>query len=111
MNSFAALMVIVACHSDASSCVEEPVAVISYADSKACRSALPGELVKAKRLAKIVYGDCVPVDPALLAGKPEIRKTIDPTRLAQALSIGQFKDRASAFQPETQDHRSNAVNW
>ncbi len=30
MNSFAALMVIIACHADGLGCVDEPLSVISY---------------------------------------------------------------------------------
>lgn len=86
MTSFAALMIIVACHAESSACVREPVAVISYHDSKACRDALPGELVRAKRLTRLVYGDCVPVDPSLLAGREEIRRAMGPGEVSAALS-------------------------
>jgi hypothetical protein len=95
MNSFAALMVIIACHSDGSGCINEPVAVISYHTSGDCLAAMPQEVKKVQRLAKVVYGDCVPVDPALLAGKPEIRRSMDPQRLAAALSG--TPTRATAF--------------
>lgn len=86
MNSFAALMVIIACHADGLGCVDEPLSVISYNSAAECQVAMPRELKKARRLAKFVYGDCVPVDPVLLAGKPEIRRSIDPQRLATVLS-------------------------
>lgn len=97
MTSFAALMVIVACHANASSCIREPVAVVSFHDTKICRAALPSEIAKAKRLAPVIYGDCVPVDPQLLAGKPDIRKVIDPQRLAEALSSRTRGSSATAY--------------
>ena len=81
MNTLAALMVLVACHPQQTSCLEEPVAVISYDSSAECRAALPVEMDKARRMAKLVYGDCVPVNAELLAGR-QIRRTIDPVKLS-----------------------------
>lgn len=99
MNSFAALMVIIACQTDGSACVKEPVAVISFNDTAICRAALPQQVEKARRLASVVYGDCIPVDPALLAGRPEIHKAIDPKKLAAALSSDPSQQTATAFAP------------
>jgi len=81
MNTLAALMVLVACHPQQTSCLEEPVAVISYDSGAECRAALPREMDKARRMAKLVYGDCVPVSAELLAGR-QIRRTIDPVKLS-----------------------------
>ncbi|EHS53332.1 hypothetical protein PDO_4262 [Rhizobium sp. PDO1-076] len=81
MNTLAALMVIVACHSQDTSCLEEPVAVISYETGQACRTALPQQMRQAERLAGIVYGDCIPVDAELVAGR-DIHRSIDPAKLA-----------------------------
>ena len=81
MNTLAALMVIVACHSQDTSCLEEPVAVISYETGQACRTALPQQMRRAERLTGVVYGDCVPVDAELVAGRT-IHRAIDPAKLA-----------------------------
>ncbi|MCM2475993.1 hypothetical protein HGO38_21185 [Rhizobium sp. CG5] len=82
MMSFAAIMVLVACQSDQASCVQEPVVVISYVDSKACRADLDHEIRKAERLAALIYGDCIPVDPYLLAGRVAIRQEMSAEKLA-----------------------------
>lgn len=81
MNTMAALMVIVACHPQDATCLEEPVAVISYQSDDACFASLSKELARAKTMAQLVYGDCVPVDADLVAGKT-IRQEIDPVKLA-----------------------------
>lgn len=81
MNTLAALMVLVACHPEQTTCLEEPVAVISYDTSADCRAALPREMEKARQLAGLIYGDCVPVNAELLAGR-QIRQTIDPVKLS-----------------------------
>lgn len=81
MNTLAALMVLVACHPEQTTCLEEPVAVISYNTSADCRAALPREMEKARQLAGLIYGDCVPVSAELLAGR-QIRQTIDPVKLS-----------------------------
>ncbi|MNL41491.1 hypothetical protein D3C87_1639010 [compost metagenome] len=85
---------------------------MSFHDTNICRAALPQELEKAQRLAKVVYGDCVPVDPALLAGKPEIRQSIDPARLAAVLSTARSGQTASAF-AEVDNGRSGlaSLEW
>lgn len=80
MNSLAALLVIVACHSQDTSCLEEPVSVVSHSTLEECFSALPEELERARALTAVVYGDCVPVDPDLVADR-QIRKSIAPERL------------------------------
>ena len=87
MNTLAALMVLVACHPEQTTCLEEPVAVISYDTSADCRAALSREMDKARRLADLIYGDCVPVDADLLAGR-QIHQTIDPVKLS-ALDLPQ----------------------
>lgn len=102
MMSFAAVMVLVACPSDQTACIQEPVVVISYADSKACRADLDREVSKAGRYAALIYGDCIPVDPALLAGRMAIRQEMSAERLA-ALSPGKAlpaKGRAMALVAE-----------
>jgi hypothetical protein len=80
MNSMAALLVIVACHPQDATCLEEPVAVISYQNDDACFASLSKELANARAMAKLVYGDCVPVSAELVAGKT-IRQDIDPAKL------------------------------
>lgn len=80
MNSMAALMIIVACHPQDATCFEEPVAVISYQNDDACFASLSKELAHARTIAKLVYGDCVPVSADLVAGKT-IRQEIDPAKL------------------------------
>ncbi len=81
MNSMAALMVIVACHPQDTTCLQDPVAVISYDTDEACYGALPKELKRARAMAEIIYGDCFPVTADLVAGR-NIRQTIDPNKLA-----------------------------
>ena len=81
MNSMAALLVIVACHPQDTSCLQDPVAVISYDTDEACYQALPMELQRAKALADVIYGDCFPVAADLVAGR-SIRQTINPEKLA-----------------------------
>lgn len=80
MNSMAALMIIVACHPQDATCFEEPVAVISYQNDEECFASLSKELAHARTIAKLVYGDCVPVSADLVAGKT-IRQEIDPAKL------------------------------
>ena len=80
MNSMAALMIIVACHPQDATCFEEPVAVISYQNDDACFASLSKELAHARKVAKLVYGDCVPVNADLVVGKT-IRQEIDPAKL------------------------------
>lgn len=82
MDTFAALMILVACHPETTTCLDEPVAVISYQSTDECRAAMPKEIEQAQELAEIIYGNCVPVDPELLAGRPQIHQTIDPVKLA-----------------------------
>lgn len=82
MDTLAALMILVACHPETTTCLDEPVAVISYQSTDECRTAMPGEIERAEKLAEIIYGNCVPVDPQLLAGRPQIHQTIDPVKLA-----------------------------
>ncbi len=81
MNSMAALLVIVACHPQDTTCLQDPVTVISYDTDTACYRDLPTELRRAKALADVVYGDCFPVSADLVAGL-SIRQTIDPGKLA-----------------------------
>lgn len=81
MNSMAALLVIVACHPQDTTCLQDPVAVISYDTDAACYQALPTELRRARALADVIYGDCIPVSADLVAGR-NIRQTIDPGKLA-----------------------------
>ncbi|MFN3319016.1 MAG: hypothetical protein ACK43M_09735 [Allorhizobium sp.] len=81
MNSMAALLVIVACHPQDTTCLQDPVAVISYETDQACYQALPEELRRARAMADIIYGDCFPVSADLVAGR-DIRQTIDPGKLA-----------------------------
>lgn len=81
MNSMAALMIIVACHPQDATCFEEPVAIISYQNDDACFASLSKELAHARTMAKLVYGDCVPVSADFVAGKT-IRQEIDPAKLA-----------------------------
>lgn len=81
MNSMAALLVIVACHPQDTTCLQDPVAVISYETDEACYGALPKELKRARAMAEIIYGDCFPVSAELVAGR-DIRQTIDPGKLA-----------------------------
>lgn len=81
MNSMAALLVIVACHPQDTTCLQDPVAVISYDTDDACHLALPKELRRARALAEVVYGDCFPVNSDLVAGR-NIRQIIDPDKLA-----------------------------
>lgn len=95
MNTLAALMVLVACHSEQTTCLEEPVAVISYQTGAECRAALPREMQRAQRLTGVIYGDCVPVDAELLAGR-EIRKTIDPVKLSGLAVEGSVTEKAYA---------------
>lgn len=84
MTNFAALLIIVACRGDA--CLSEPVSVVSYHSSADCRAALASEVARARRLTPFVYGDCVPIDPALLAGRKEIRRQMNARNLSAALS-------------------------
>lgn len=81
MNTLAALMVLVACHPEQTTCLEEPVAVISYDTSADCRAALPREMDRARQLTGLIYGNCVPVNAELLAGR-QIRQMIDPVKLS-----------------------------
>ncbi len=81
MNSMAALLVIVACHPQDTTCLQDPVAVISYDTDSACFQALPKELQRAKAMADVIYGDCFPVAADLVAGR-NIRQTINPEKLA-----------------------------
>lgn len=107
MSTLAALLVIIACHTEDAHCLEEPVTVISYESRISCEVALPVELDKAKLIAKVAYGDCIPVDPALLAGR-SIRKSIDPQALA-ALdeTLGSISDvPPQAFQPDDLTNRN-----
>ena len=96
MNTLAALMVLVACHPQQTSCLDEPVAVISYASGAECRAALPSEMDKARRMAKLIYGDCVPVNAELLAGR-EIRRTIDPVKLSALTAPSKARVAVKAF--------------
>lgn len=96
MNTLAALMVLVACHSEQTTCLDEPVAVISYRSGTECRAALPREMEKARRMADVIYGDCVPVNAELLAGR-EIRRTIDPVRLSALKAAGADSVAETAF--------------
>ena len=82
MSTLAALMVIVACHPENVSCLEQPFLVASYADTASCQASLPAEMMEAKNVVEVAYGDCVPVDPNLLAGRM-IYRSIDPRLLAR----------------------------
>eukprot|EP01035_Chromulina_nebulosa_P016242 gene16242-21522_t len=101
MSTLAALLVIIACHADDARCLDEPVAVISYESRISCQAQLQVEMDKAEQIAKVVYGDCIPVDPALLAGRA-IRQSIDPRALASLdeplASVSKFPPQA--FQPD-----------
>lgn len=104
MSTLAALMVLVACHAENASCMQEPVAVVSFESRAACQTALPEEIRKAQKLTSLIYGDCIPVQPELLAGRAPIRRSIEPDKLtalmqpstsaveAQALALTE-KDR------------------
>ncbi|MGX5664435.1 hypothetical protein G6N76_22705 [Rhizobium daejeonense] len=83
MDTLAALMILVACHPETSNCLDEPVAVISYQSTDECRAAMPGEIERAEKLARLIYGNCVPVDPELLVGRPQIHQVIEPEKLAK----------------------------
>ncbi|KPF46174.1 hypothetical protein IP76_04480 [Rhizobium sp. AAP43] len=104
MNSMAALLVIVACHSQDTSCLDEPVSVVSYDSVTQCFMALPKELDQARKLTNIVYGDCVPVDAELVAGK-SIRQTINPNRLTawSSQAAGDDAVNPQAMLPLAQD--------
>ncbi len=100
MNTLAALMVLVACHPQQTSCLEEPVAVISYASGAECRAALPSEMDRARRMAKLIYGDCVPVNAELLAGR-QIHRTIDPVKLSALTATSRATVAVKAFSATT----------
>lgn len=100
MNTLAALMVLVACHPEQTTCLEEPVAVISYDTSADCRAALPREMDRARKLAGLIYGNCVPVNAELLAGR-QIRRTIDPVKLSALDGRTSETVAAKAFSAET----------
>ncbi|QLF68380.1 hypothetical protein FE840_001775 [Peteryoungia desertarenae] len=82
MSALAALMVLVACHAEDTTCLEQPFLVASYVDADSCRAVLPSKIREARKVVDVVYGDCVPVDPELLAGR-SIYRSIDPQALAQ----------------------------
>lgn len=81
MNSMAALLVIVACHPQDTTCLQDPVAVVSYDTDTECYRDLPMQLRRAEAMADIVYGECFPVSADLFAGRT-IHQTIDPRKLA-----------------------------
>jgi hypothetical protein len=72
MANFAAVLVIIACPAASTSCIKEPVRVISYESSFACRAQREGEIRKASRAGFVIYGECNSIDSDLLAGKPPI---------------------------------------
>lgn len=78
MNSFAALMIIVACPSSQDACIEKPVTVISYDRAADCKSALPVEIRRVKAFVDGVYADCIPVNPALLAESGRVDQRLKP---------------------------------
>lgn len=102
MNSFAALMIIVACPSSQDGCVDKPVAVISYDRAADCKSAMPEEIRRVKLFVDGVYADCIPVNPALLAESGKIHQVLkasDYAALTVSASGGSM--RAAAMLPET----------
>ncbi|WP_027489050.1 hypothetical protein [Allorhizobium undicola] len=84
MIGFAAIMVVVACHPQQSSCAKEPVAVISYESSAACRAQLPARLKALEAFSLKIYGDCVPVSAEAMAGR-QLQKVMSDRQL-QALA-------------------------
>ena len=105
MNSFAAIMIIVACPSAQASCIDKPVTVISYHQAVDCRSALPAEIRKAKRFVDQVLGDCVPVNPSLLVGSGEIRQVLNGSEISALTGMKPVAMEASALQPQIAEHR------
>ncbi|MGV8937252.1 MAG: hypothetical protein ACOH2J_09030 [Allorhizobium sp.] len=82
MNTFAALMIIVACPSSQDACVEKPVTVISYDRSADCKAALPEQIRRVKLFVDGVYADCIPVSPELLAESGKIHQLVKPSDYA-----------------------------
>ena len=82
MNSFAALLIIVACPTSQDACVEKPVTVISYDRAADCKSALPKEIHRVKAFVDNVYGDCIPVNPSLLAERGHVDRRLEASDYA-----------------------------
>ncbi|MBB4010636.1 hypothetical protein [Allorhizobium taibaishanense] len=76
MVSFAAIMVIVACHPERADCLKQPVAVINYGNLSQCQTALPVRLRQLDERTLKLYGDCIPVSADLVAGKIGIRSML-----------------------------------
>ncbi|BCH58168.1 hypothetical protein [Agrobacterium vitis] len=96
MMSFAAIMVIVACHPERTDCIDRPVAVIDYADANLCRADLPEKLRRLEGYALKMYGDCIPVAPSLLAGKTGIRSIMGARELQALKSQGGSQKQVQA---------------
>lgn len=81
MVSFAAIMVIVACHSERADCMKQPVAVINYGNLSQCQTALPDRLRRLGGRTLKLYGDCIPVAADLVTGKIGIRSMMSKARM------------------------------
>ena len=110
MNSMAALLVIVACHPQDTTCLQDPVAIVSYDTDADCYEARPEELRCARAMADVVYGECFPVSADLVAGR-KIRQTIDPGKLAalDAPVVNPGRTDARAFVPPVPADRYGAM--
>lgn len=86
MGNFAAVLVLIACPASGTTCVSEPVRVISYDSAMACAAQREDEIRKVTVPGFKIYGECNSVNGDLLAKRPRIDikrdvETTNPSRL------------------------------
>lgn len=81
MGSFAAVLVLIACPAESSTCFSTPVRVLSYENAETCRAQRETEMRKASRAGFEIYGECNSFDGDLMAGKPRIDIKRNVTKL------------------------------
>lgn len=86
MDTLAALMLLVGCNADLSSCTEVPVPSPVYASASACERALPMEMRFAATGDRRMIGSCTAVDEAALERAASVEWAVNRAgRLAVAL--------------------------
>ncbi|WP_139317466.1 hypothetical protein [Rhizobium oryziradicis] len=99
MGNFAAVLVLIACPASGTSCVNEPVRVISYDSAMSCTAQREDEIRKINIPGFKIYGECNSVNGDLLAGRPriDIKRPVEKPETRPLENEGSAPVRRRAF--------------
>ncbi|THK37958.1 hypothetical protein EHS39_10685 [Ensifer sp. MPMI2T] len=78
MEHVAAIMVLVGCMQNTTTCREVPSPVVAFETLEECQALLPPAMEEVGKVFKTAYGECAVVDPALFVESAVIEWAITP---------------------------------